>query len=388
MAAPTGSEFAAWLGQQRWYGAKSASIASVTLADRIPELALLDVALQAQPPARYAVPEYGGSAGLADAAARERWFLLLAQGARVPGTHGRFDFDALAPLEPAPTSRLLGAEQSNTSILYTDAGGQPRWILKLIRRIHPGENPDFEIPLALARHTAFGNVPAAAARLRYRTWGGETATIAVMQSYIPNHGDGWEYFLSRLRSPENPQALLEDLEWLGRRTAELHCALASIRVDAGFTPEAITPAGLERWRNRALAGIAAAPPADQALLAPWRERLTRADAGLTGLLGCHKIRIHGDFHLGQTLKTDGDFYLFDFEGEPARPLAERRQKGTVLQDVAGMLRSLGYAAHTASRPEWEALARHAFLRGYRTAIVAAPLPLAPQNDAAFRQACA
>lgn len=389
MAPAVDPEFAAWLLAQRWYGAKDTPLAAVALADRIPEVALVDITPAGLAPVRYALPEYAGGSGLADAAARARWFQLLTEGARIAGAQGRFDFEALMPLGAYTASRLSQAEQSNTSILYTGAANEPRWILKLFRRVQVGENPDFEIPRALAAHTGFSNVPAAAGRVSYRTWGGEVATLAVLQSYIPNHGDGWEYTLERLRTGENPEALLADLELLGRRTAGLHAALASIAAEADFAPEPITAAHLERWRERARAGAAAAAPEDAGLLRPWCARLDADETGLEGLLGCQMIRIHGDYHLGQVLKTAGDFYLFDFEGEPTRPLPERRRKGTVMQDVAGMLRSFGYAAHAAQRPDWETPARAAFLRGYRNALREgrAGVRLAPTEDAAFSRAC-
>ncbi|MGH9468577.1 MAG: maltose alpha-D-glucosyltransferase, partial [Terriglobales bacterium] len=134
-------------------------------------------------------------------------------------------------------------------------------------------------------------------------------------------------------------------------------------------------------------GVGAAAAPDAALLARWRGQLEQGQDGLAALAGCQKIRIHGDYHLGQTLKADGDFFLFDFEGEPARPLAERRRKGTALQDVGGMLRSFGYAAHTAAQPEWEGAARAAFLKAYRAAIADAPVRLAPAEDGGFAAAC-
>ncbi|TAN20787.1 MAG: hypothetical protein EPN33_13435 [Acidobacteria bacterium] len=386
MAPPVDPEFAAWLLAQRWYGAKDTLVAAVELGDRIPELALVDITPAGHPAVRYALPEYDGGSGLAEAA-REHWFHLLEEGARIAGAQGRFDFEALMPLGVFVSSRLSRAEQSNTSILYTGAANEPRWILKLFRRVQVGENPDFEIPRALAAHTGFSNVPAAAGRITYRSWGGEVATLAVLQNFIPNHGDGWEYAIERLRTGENPEALLADLELLGRRTAELHAALASIAAEADFTPEPISTADLERWRERALVGAAAAAPEDAALLRHWCARMGAGETGLEGLLGCQTIRIHGDYHLGQVLKTAGDFYLFDFEGEPARPLAERRRKGTVMQDVAGMLRSFGYAAHAAARPDWEGPAREAFLGGYRSALALAPVRLVPEDDAAFTRAC-
>ncbi|MGH9487554.1 MAG: maltokinase N-terminal cap-like domain-containing protein [Terriglobales bacterium] len=388
--APTGErELAEWMARQRWYGAKSAAIAGLRVAEQVKlgdgaGLALVEVTAEGQAAACYALPEYGGAEGLESEAVRRRWFTLLAERAERQGANGSFVFEVLQPLKELDRSRLLGAEQSNTSVLFR--GGQSAWILKLFRRVQAGENPDFEIPRALAEHTLFRNVPAAAGRVLYRPRGGEAATIAVLQAFVANQGDGWEYVLARLRDG-SAAALVEDLTLLGRRTAELHCALAAIQSEADFAPEPITADDEERWRARARAGVAAAGAGDAVLLEPWRRALEFGRAGLQALEGCDQIRIHGDYHLGQTLKAEGDFYLFDFEGEPARPLAERRRKGTVLQDVAGMLRSLGYAAHAAGKPEWEAGARAAFLGAYRRSVTAAPLRLVPERGADFLAAC-
>ncbi|HUX67169.1 MAG TPA: phosphotransferase [Terriglobales bacterium] len=375
---------AAWLPRQRWFGGKGAPIASIGAADAADlggggAILLVEVCSPGGgAPARYLLTP-GGAApeGLQQPAIRQRWFELLASQAVLPGGQGTFHFEPCAPLGAAASSRLLGAEQTNTSILYSDAAGAPRWLLKLFRRLQPGENPDFELPRALAAHSSFRHVPAALGRVVYRGAGGEATTLACLSEFIPNQGDGWEYALGRLRAGAG-EALLADLALLGRRTAELHRALASLPAEPALAPEPIAAADLEAWRARARAGLAAeALRPYAALLAPWRRQLEAGPAGLAACLGLAKIRIHGDFHLGQVLRTADDFYLFDFEGEPARPLAVRRQKGCALQDVAGMLRSLGYAAATAQRPEWEAPARAAFLDAYRAGIVSAPVALVP-----------
>ncbi|MGH9483020.1 MAG: phosphotransferase, partial [Terriglobales bacterium] len=359
----------AWLPQQRWFGGKDAPIASFAVADRADlgggaSLLLLDVGAARQPAARYLlVPAGACPDALGETGARRRWFELLATGGHLRGASGGFSFENFgAPLGGAASSRLLGVDQTNTSIFYSRAGG-PGYLLKLFRRLQPGENPDFEIPRALAAHTGFRNLPAVFARAIYRGAGAVT-TLAVLQGYIPNQGDGWSCVLAGLRAGAG-ESLWPELTLLGRRTAELHAALASISANPAFTPEPITAADAERWRLRALAAAEAESLRPYvAALAPWRARLAGGPTGLEACIGASKTRIHGDYHLGQVLKTESDFYIFDFEGEPARPLAERRQKRSPLQDVAGMLRSFSYAAHAASRPEWEAGARAAFLAGY------------------------
>ncbi|MGH9518569.1 MAG: phosphotransferase, partial [Terriglobales bacterium] len=194
---------------------------------------------------------------------------------------------------------------------------------------------------------------------RYVRPDGESYALAGLQAYVPNRGDGWAHVLRQLSDGTATQA---ELRLLGHRTAELHQALTAV-TGSDFAPEAITADDVEHWRRRAWAGVeAAALLPYRELLAPWREGLLHGGGGtMQGL----KHRIHGDFHLGQVLRTlTDDWVIFDFEGEPARPMAERRRKGSPLQDVAGMLRSFSYAAHTSGQISWEAEARAEFLGGY------------------------
>ncbi len=364
---------AAWLPRQRWFAGRGAAVTAVETVDTVElgsgvAMLLVDATPEGRETARYALPLYGGGLdGLASEAARQAWFARLAAGATLAGRHGHLAFEPVRPLEAAAAgSRLLGAEQSNSSVLYTAADGAPRWLLKFFRRLQAGENPDYEVPRALAAHTAFRNTPEALGRIVYRT-NGEMYLLAALSAFVANRGDGWEYALARLRRGEGA-ALEVELELLGRRTAELHAALGGMAGVEGFAPEPITAGDRERWRRRALAGAQSAALAPYAaVLAPWRERLAAADwqpLGLGAVVGAVKTRIHGDYHLGQVLRTDDDFMIFDFEGEPVRPIEERRRKGSPWQDVAGMLRSLHYAAHTARQPLWAAAARAAFLRGY------------------------
>ncbi|HEY7838674.1 MAG TPA: phosphotransferase [Terriglobales bacterium] len=408
------AQLGTWLPHQRWFAGKGATITAIKIADTAvlgPETGwlLAEVATAGpEPPAMYQLmvsTPAGGAAlgGMNVAAVRARWFQRLAETAVVPTAHGELQFELFPPGLAASgekwpaTSRVGSAEQSNTSILFADGEGTTRWVLKLFRHLLPGENPEFEIPRALAEHTSFRHVPAALGRVLYRT-GSDEYTIATLQEFIPNDGDGWTYVLRQLAAGADIRA---DLARLGGRTAELHQALASIAAPA-FRPQPIDAAGLEHWRRRALAGaedVRLGSYRDQ--LARWRARLADLDTcGLAGLEGCAQIRIHGDYHLGQVLKTavarhfslgrsrgslegglrltaadarsargisklpPDDFFIFDFEGEPARPLSERRRRGCVLQDVAGMLRSLSYAAHAAGQPAWEAGARKSFLDSY------------------------
>jgi trehalose synthase-fused probable maltokinase len=366
------ARLAGWLPRQRWFAGGGSAIAALEPIERIElgggvALLLADVTVAGGETARYALPlDDGNEDGLAREAARRIWWDRLAAGASLAGERGRLAFEPVRPLGAAAGSRMLGAEQTNSSVLYTGPDGAPWRLLKFFRRLQAGENPDFEVPRALAAHTRFRHVPEALGRIVYRS-GAEMFVLAALTAYVPNHGDGWAHALALLR--DGAGARLEtELELLGRRTAELHAALASMKDVEGFAPEPVTLEDRERWRQRALEGARTAALAPYAaLLRPWRERLAAGDwdrLGLGHVVGAAKTRIHGDYHLGQTLRTDDDFVIFDFEGEPARPIAERRRKGSPWQDVAGMLRSLHYAAHTTAQPAWAAAARAAFLRGY------------------------
>ncbi len=335
------------------------------------------------------------------------------------GVPGR-DFRQLRggePLEPA----VLGGEQSNTSIVFGD-----RLILKLFRRVEPGMNPDVEIGRFLSERAAFRHVPAVAGVLEYRPRGGEATSVAILQQRVANQGDAWRFtfpevdrFLERARTlsegarPATPPSLLErarsavpmaaresigpylgEARLLGRRTAELHTALASEPEDPGFAPEVFTPSNQKALyrslcslakKNLALlrARLAVQPPElrPQAidLLAREGELLGRFHAIVEQGLTARRTRVHGDYHLGQVLRSAGDWMIIDFEGEPALPLVRRRLKSSPLRDVAGMVRSFHYASqqgiHALERSgEREALApwadywyswvSAAFLAGY------------------------
>ncbi|HEV8423148.1 MAG TPA: putative maltokinase, partial [Chthoniobacterales bacterium] len=310
------------------------------------------------------------------------------------------------PAEIALTVRRTSAEQSNTSLLYDE-----QLIMKLFRRQQRGPNPDCEIGRYLTERAHFEGIAPFAGTIEYVPADGETSTLAMLQGFVANQGDGWTLTLEELsRYYENcasavwpdggsaaaaelmdlaqhePSQLarehvgiaLDSAAMLGKRTAYLHLALASATDDPAFTPETMGAsdvqslvAGLRKEAVRVLDllkdSVAGLPDEfiDLAGLVLSRRspilnsfRLAAED----GALG-HRIRIHGDYHLGQVLQVKTDYVILDFEGEPARPIEERRAKLSPMKDVAGMLRSLSYAAysgliaHTARRPEdWETLA--------------------------------
>ncbi|HUH64201.1 MAG TPA: maltose alpha-D-glucosyltransferase [Terracidiphilus sp.] len=344
-------------------------------------------------------------------------------------------------------SRIGSAEQSNTSILYGS-----KLILKIFRRLQPGENPDVEIGRFLCEVARFSHIPPYYGEVPMITSGGEKTTIAMLQGLVVNEGDGWQWFLAQLESflqavrelpgpsqPPSTAALpgeapdaeiqhyaaesLQASALLGRRTAEMHLALATSTSDPAFGAEPFTAEWLARDARLIEAQIASALDtlrikvatlkdtlADQAalLLSRRLDLLSRAHA-ITGIAAAgRRIRIHGDYHLGQTLRVSGatresgDFVILDFEGEPARPLAERRQKQSPLKDVAGMIRSLSYAAASALdrcleanldlaqdadaerlqswAAAWQNAASAHFLEAYRGTIAAQPSLLPPPAE--------
>lgn len=286
-------------------------------------------------------------------------------------------------------SSVSRAEQSNTSIIFGD-----QFILKLFRKIESGINPDVEIGAFLTER-GFANTPAVLGKFEYRSKDGETVyAAAILQDFVRNQGDAWRYTLDSLSGyferalhrsdqapalatdhplelmthalPEDARALLgeylESARLLGVRTAEMHAALASDSANPDFAPEpfqsqdankvyeemigqADITFGLLRRKQAVLTG-AAAEEAKQVL--HKENRVTQSFSSLKDQsINAMRIRFHGDYHLGQVLYTGKDFMIIDFEGEPARPLSERRTKTLAMRDVAGMIRSFQYAAYAA-----------------------------------------
>ncbi|HLY21983.1 MAG TPA: maltose alpha-D-glucosyltransferase [bacterium] len=286
-----------------------------------------------------------------------------------------------------PESTVLRGEQSNTSLVYGD-----RCILKLFRKPEAGRHPDFEISRFLTEKAAFPHAPRAGGAIEYR-FGDETRTVAILSQFVANEGDAWRYTVDELghyfervaagmeipappggaliaaaRVDPSPEAVaavgpyLDDARLLGQRTAEMHVALASDPADPDFAPEPLTAMyqrsiyqsvrstvrGALQTLRRNMAGLdEAARPIAERVAAAEDDLLGRLHPLLEGRITAARIRCHGDYHLGQVLWTGKDFVIIDFEGEPARPLSERRHKRPPLRDVAGMLRSFDYAALTA-----------------------------------------
>jgi len=299
-----------------------------------------------------------------------------------------------------------GAQSSNTVVSLGD-----RLFLKAYRRLQPGVNPELEIGRFLTDVVQFANCVPVAGSVEYVAEDGRVATLAILQGFVDNQGDGWSHTQSYLdRFLDEALALTEArppepdvhggylalVRTLGRRTAEMHAALARSIGDAAFDPERIMPGDVARWAKRAHdeAVVAldhlerglprltdAAQEEARRLLSRRAVVLSRIDAHSADRSAGSKTRVHGDYHLGQVLLVQNDFVISDFEGEPARPIAERREKQSPLKDVAGMLRSFDYAMHAAllrervERPglrthldrlgsEWLMQARASFTAGY------------------------
>jgi maltose alpha-D-glucosyltransferase / alpha-amylase len=360
---------------------------------------------------------------------------------RIRGERGKAFQEILGSADMPFPVRRGSAEQTNTSILYGD-----RFILKLFRRLEPGLNPDAEIGRHLTEKTSFDRIPPFAGSIELEQGAGtEPTTLAMLQGLVANEGDGWKWTVEELdryfetcaplRFPEHASAELGDplelsghpatqvardylgiyldaASTLGRRTAELHLALAAPSDDPAFAPQPVTPEDFQgvlldfhQHASRVLdvlkervsylpdevVEIAAA------VLSRRRRILEHFEALKSNGFRTQRTRIHGDYHLGQVLRVKTDFVILDFEGEPARSLAYRRAKQCPLKDVAGMLRSFSYAAYasltnyTARHPEdvarlepwaqlWERSAAAAFLRAYRETAQGAEFLPADSSD--------
>jgi len=292
------------------------------------------------------------------------------------------------PDTPLPEPVLSRAEQSNTTAIFPD-----RVLFKLYRRVEAGPNPELEMERVLSERLGFPHVPPLAGSLEYQPAHGEPMTLGIVLGYVPNEGDAWQYTLDELAGfleralaySEDPPSLrldvaslldlsgqtpptmvyelidtfVEAVRLLGQRTGELHCALASVTDDPAFAPEPFSMlyqrSLYQAMRSHLLQTLAllrqqlASLPAStreqaEAVLQREREIVQVYQKLLQKLLPAQRTRCHGDYHLGQVLYTGRDFVIIDFEGEPARPLSERRLKRSPLLDVAGMLRSFHYAA--------------------------------------------
>ncbi|MFW5837915.1 MAG: putative maltokinase, partial [Desulfovibrionaceae bacterium] len=422
-----------YLRAQRWFGGKARQQRRLSILDVIrvrgelsePQILLVEVEYQEGDPEIYVLPlafapredqEYelprGAVAwietpegeGAVYEAVFSRRFLrdllaLMAGRKRIGSARGRLQAvssrmlrELTADPEADLSPRLLGAEQSNTSVLFGE-----NLVFKLYRRTEKGVHPDLEIVRHLTERCGFRRIPEYAGALEHHPSSGGEVVLGLMQRFVPNQGEAWRLavdgvsrylesvltlaprldrppgaagsMLAAGRSePAEPLAELigaRTLEWaelLGRRTGEMHLALGRMDAPEAFKPEPFTARYQRslfqamqtkaRHELRQLGASVEGLPAGVRPLAREVAGLSetvveRMRLGLEGRILARKIRIHGDYHLGQALYTGRDFVIFDFEGEPARPLSERRLKRAPARDVAGMVRSLHYATYTA-----------------------------------------
>jgi trehalose synthase-fused probable maltokinase len=424
-----------WLTSRRWFGSKSRTISGLDLpdfalvphGDRVllfgrchiqyetgdPEDYILLFGLACEPPPKAVrllrfEDAQGGPLHLYEAVEDDGLVRLLLDLAKSENRVLTLKGDLLgerladldADLEALPIAAIPG-EQSNTNLRLGD-----RYLVKLFRRYVAGPNPDYEIGRFLTQRVGFPHVPRLTGALHYVVDGAPPMTLLQVQGWVPNRGDAWQQVVaqlsSALRSQNDMPPLDVEFTLLGKRTGQLHVCLASATDDPAFAPEEFTESDLAHLVSQMHAHLEASTQLVAGLSSilpqPTRELAARFLASANRLRQClvtpklsehvQKIRVHGDYHLGQVLcTTAGDFVIVDFEGEPGRSLAERRAKQCPLKDVAGMLRSFDYAAQAALRQvdesstaslrdavaRWTANAQERFLEGY----------LAAANDAAF-----
>ncbi|MGJ5891372.1 maltokinase [Streptomyces sp. V2] len=400
-----------WLPRQRWFAGKGLPVTGftpVSVTELLPPGGRLSL--------HHVLTHAGQGAGPGDCyqlliAGRETLPPHLA-GARIGELDGRTYYDALhdpwpaelllealrtearvgalrfsrapgAEIPPDLVPRLVTAEQSNSSVTYGDT-----FILKLLRRVLPGVNPDLELPLALTREGC-DRVPDPVGWIGAEV-GGEAWVLGVAQKYVAGAVDGWELALQGVGKEPGEFAagefevggydgegydgrgydgggygFAEDARALGRATAEVHRALARALPTVTLGHAQLEPlvAGMTARLEAAVQAVPSLRPYEAGLRTAFGALAELAAEGHTWVAQ----RIHGDLHLGQCLRTPaGKWLLIDFEGEPARPLAERRMPQPAVRDVAGMLRSFDYAAHSAEPPvpQWAAACRAAYCSGY------------------------
>ncbi len=398
--------FRDWLGSKRWYATKTRAVNALELVESVPLgedpillLAIVQAGLangmhhlyqlplglnRGADSGEHAVIARTGDWGAYDALTDPNLaFALMSQidaGGERATSRGRYSFHRAqsgTDVVRGERVRAIGVEQSNTSIVFGD-----RIVLKVFRRLESGINPELEMLRFLASH-AFENIAALHGWYEYEG-PALAATLGIAQQFLKGSVGGWELGLEEVRA--DTETFLARLGELGTVTAALHDTLASDSGDPAFSPElpsrewmSLVTASLDEDIQDMFTRVAA-----DERVAPISGRFQEIRDRLSALgqfgLGGRLIRTHGDYHLGQTLHTPAGWVVIDFEGEPARPLSERRRKHSALRDVAGMLRSFAYlSAAAASRgvpaPEnFEERARQVFLDAYFASIESTLLP--------------
>ena len=392
-----------FLPRQRWFGGREREINAVRVADvgvlREGDPTVLsivvDVEYLAGEPEQYHVPvavQAEGTAGIWEGVvlgAGERdgrpvlvydalhggvpsfaLWQFLADGTDLSMERGRLRPRAMGfelGEEGPETVRPLGREQSNSSLVRGD-----REVMKCFRKLARGRSPELEMLEALST-AGFAPVASPLGMIEYDDGAGETALLAMLQPYLHNGTDGWTLALASLRdlyahaeemgtqerrhalrvAREQGASFEPEAERIARVTAQMHLALSRMSGKDEMQPEPASPAVLMRWAAEMVEDLDNLLAGGGAALDDLRARrgsVARAFDSVAGLPdGGMAIRYHGDYHLGQLLRTDGGWNILDFEGEPARGAEARRSRSSPLRDVAGMLRSLDYAAQVELR---------------------------------------
>jgi maltose alpha-D-glucosyltransferase/alpha-amylase len=304
-----------------------------------------------------------------------RMLATFADGGHIETPEGTIHFEAAAQhhqtLKSCSNGEViwLSAEQSNSSLIVGDTV-----MLKVFRRVFGGQHPEPEMSRYLTEQ-GFAHAPPHLGEVVRIDDRGIRHSLAVAQGFVRNQGDAWTWTLDLLTRAVNELGadanagsrddIVEDCEdfaaTVGKRLAEMHAVLARPTANPDFSPEMASQGDVATWAERTTALLMTALEIIKQQLPEEEGEIARQAAGLLarrdGLLavvdrlaqagvGTPMTRIHGDFHLGQVLVASGDAYIIDFEGEPARPLSERRAKASPLRDVAGLLRSFDYVAAT------------------------------------------
>jgi maltokinase len=396
-----------WVQRQRWYASKSRAVTAVEIVESVTLrdepgllLALAQTRFATGTHELYQLPlglrPAGEESELEAIATSEEWTVYDAltdpgqarelvrridQADEIETSDGRFSFhhvDEPVALSDDAHVRVIGVEQTNTSVVFDD-----RLVLKVFRKLEPGINPELEMLRFLTRRK-FPNIAPLKGWYDYEGHA-LSATLGVTQTFFADAIGGWELALEEIAT--KPEVFLYRLGSLGSITAHMHNVLASDAGDPAFSPEdpsqealslltATVDEDIERIFLRLPDDDQVGPIAGRGQ--DVRERLaSRSQVGAGG----RNIRIHGDYHLGQTLSTPRGWVIIDFEGEPARALSERRQKRSPLRDVASMLRSFAYVTSALAilreiEPplEFERRARETFLQHYFADVEPALLP--------------
>lgn len=400
-----------YLSRQRWFGVKGASPTDARVLDGVElpwgngDFAIARVVVTAdgiehvyQLPVSRQLDDFDATA---DENFRRGLVHALTQGARAETDGVRWIAEPVAPIELGEATRVASAEQSNTSIVIGD-----RAIIKLFRALRRGVHPDVEVTRFLTTRAGFGHTPKLLGDARFEDADG-TMVTAMMQEFVAGSSDAWDYALERGREyfsapssqREPPNHFVDDARRLGAITRAMHDALASDEDDGAFAAEPVEAEDLDRWAHRAkhmirealalleraiaASGIPKERVAEAQVLVKRRDHYLGWIDEIDDTIGDDagmRIRVHGDYHLGQVLHApSNEFMVIDFEGEPSRSLEQRREKTSPLKDVAGMLRSFAYAAATLAMSveksldvptrelrvaRWERDVRGAFLEGY------------------------